>query len=89
MSRSEKGQPQQVRAALHRSFAATLGTLPLAAAASSTLAVLFTSSIAGRVAVALLLLLPLWTLAMCVAFLGRRGGQVWLSCAIGTALFGV
>ena len=70
-----------------RTLAATLGTLPLAAALSWAVAELLASSVTARAGLGLLLLLPLWTLAMCLAFLGRRVGQIWLACAGGTALF--
>lgn len=81
-------QSEQVRAALGRTLAATLATLPLAAALSWAIAELLASSVAARTALALLLLLPLWTFAMCLAFLARGVGQIWLACAGGTALFG-
>lgn len=75
-------------------LAATLGTLPVALLASAALARFLPVSADLRYALAFTAVIPLWVLAMCVAFLARRSARSWACCAaltvaLGTLVYGV
>lgn len=77
-----------------RTLAATLGTLPVALLAGAALARFLPVSADTRYALAFSAVIPLWVLAMCVAFLAHASARAWLACAalaltLGALVYGV
>jgi hypothetical protein len=87
-------RPPQRRA--HTAFltlGALFGTLPLAVLAGIGLARLLPLEEPLRVTLGFTLVIPLWVLAMTVAFLGRSAARAWALCiaasvVLGAAAFG-
>jgi hypothetical protein len=74
-------------AAVVRSLAALVGTLPPALLAGIAIAVHAPLARDLRCALGYGLVLPMWVAAMCLVFLVRRPLHAWLLCLFGTALF--